>query len=737
MQGGVASPGKSVTVTLSNGGTFSGTTDANGELKFSYVPPSNATVALLSAICSGCQNTATQTITVESADAPNMCLAGDSSTLVGNPIAPATGEKIETQVDWVDNAAHPLTLSRHYKSYGFGGSLAGLGNYWSHNFAGSISGTATDNSRAVRLGDGTSALFNRADAASPWVGNTVSDQLAVNATGPLFTRASDDSRWQFDAAGALLSITRRNGWAVTLAYANGHISSATNAFGRALLFTYDAQGRLASVTTPDAKVLSYTLDGPSRLTGVLYPDGKSKSYVYENSSFANALTGIVDEAGQRFASFAYDFSGRAVSTTHANGAQNYGLSFTSPANGAVGSLQAAPVPANSPLYQASAQVVTPLGGAQTLSFQGGDGQIRLKGSNQAFSGAPFAARAFDYPAAPSLPTLETDFLGVQTMFTWDINRRLPLSTTKAANRPEAQTTSTQWHATLRLPVLVIEPGRSTASTYDALGNKLTETVTDTATGQARATAWSYNAQGLAATRTDPRGFVSTFDYDAVGNLTGFKNPLNQETRFTHDAAGRVLSQTDPSGLATIYAYDVRGRVLSIAQGGTGAATETTSFSYTPTGQVASVAQLSGQAVAYTYDAAQRLVGVADNRGNSITYTLDAMGNRLREEVKDSTGAIALLTTRTVNQLNRLASQSGAAGQTSQFAYDANAEPAGSTDPLNQTTRQSLDALRRPATTTLADNAVAIQAWSALNQISTVTDPKGVAPNSPATPLARC
>jgi hypothetical protein len=35
-------------------------------------------------------------------------------------------------------------------------------------------------------------------------------------------------------------------------------------------------------------------------------------------------------------------------------------------------------------------------------------------------------------------TQETDFLGVNTMYTWDINRRLPLSTTKAAGLPEAQ-----------------------------------------------------------------------------------------------------------------------------------------------------------------------------------------------------------------------------------------------------------------------------------------------------------
>lgn len=64
---------------------------------------------------------------------------------------------------------------------------------------------------------------------------------------------------------------------------------------------------------------------------------------------------------------------------------------------------------------------------------------------------------------------------------------------------------TEWHPTLRLPVLVTEAGRSTAYTYDALGNKLSEVVTDLATGQTRSQSWAYNAQGLAASTTDARG----------------------------------------------------------------------------------------------------------------------------------------------------------------------------------------------------------------------------------------
>jgi len=189
----------------------------------------------------------------------------------------------------------------------------------------------------------------------------------------------------------------------------------------------------------------------------------------------------------------------------------------------------------------------------------------------------------------------------------------------------------------------------------------------------------------------------------------------------HDAAGRVLTQTEANGLVTRYGYDARGRLLSETRG-----SETTAYTYTPTGQLASATLPSGYQVSYGYDAAQRLVSAQDNRGAVITYTLDAAGNRTREEVKDSGGNIALATTRVVNQLNRVTAIQGALGQTTTLGYDANGELVSQTDALQHTTAQTLDGLRRPRATTFPDNLSASQAWNALDQLTQVQDPKGVA-----------
>jgi YD repeat-containing protein len=129
-------------------------------------------------------------------------------------------------------------------------------------------------------------------------------------------------------------------------------------------------------------------------------------------------------------------------------------------------------------------------------------------------------------------TQETDFLGVTTMYTWDINRRLPLTVTQAATLPEARTKTTQWHASYRLPVLVTEPGKTTAYTYDSAGNPLSQTVTDAASSVSRSASWTYNPQGLIATETDPKGVVArSYAYYGSSSFSPIQPPVSVDPDF--------------------------------------------------------------------------------------------------------------------------------------------------------------------------------------------------------------
>ncbi|MFZ3219491.1 MAG: hypothetical protein WA174_05625, partial [Rhodoferax sp.] len=557
-------------------------------------------------------------------------------------------------------------------------------------------------------GNGSTSAFSWDAATATWKPATgTSTLVAVTSplTGYLLTRSEDDSRWQFDSTGKLVAKTERNGWTTSYSYnPAGQLTQVSNAFGRSITFSYNSAGQLASVTTPDGQTISYTFDSALRLVGVVYPGNASKNYLYEDSRWPQSVTGVVDERGTRLATVVYDAQGRAVQSGYALGADRYTVAY--------GATTSDPV-----------QVTDPLGTTRSYTYGTTQGKLAVTGATLP-SGSGGSDAASRVQNASGLIDSETDFTGVQTLYTWDVNRRLPLSTTQAAGRVEAITTSTQWHPTWRLPVQVTEPGRTTSYTYDNRGNAVSETVTDTtggpSNGVSRTWGWTYTAANLIAIQTNPLGQVWRFDYDSAGNRTSVQDPLGQTTRYTYDTAGRLSSQTEPGGLVTSYAYDVRGRLIQISAGG-----ESTGYTYTASGQVASVTLPSGYAVSYAYDAAQRLIAASDNRGNRTSYTLDAMGNRVYEDLKDPSGNIAWATSRAVNSLNRISAVAGSQGQSTQFGFDANGEPVAQTDPLNHTTRQTLDALRRPVTITLPDNAQASTAWSALSELASATDPKGV------------
>jgi YD repeat-containing protein len=364
-QGRYPYPSASVGYKLDGGAFQWFATDREGNFRFNFEPPSRqaGTFHITAACWASCANQAEKDIVVAGCD---ICQGK------GNPIAPGSGEKLQSESDWQDASAHPLSFSRHYRSHG--AAASGLGPNWSHDYSASISGTSL--SRIVQLGSGMRVTFHRSDINKPWASDTGSDMLADGLGGLVFTRGSDEARYQFDVAGVLQSITQRNGWVMSLSYSAGRLTRVTNAFGRSLLLAYDASGRVVSVTPPGSTAISYGYDTADRLASSRYPDGTSRAYVYENPSLPNALTGIVNEAGYRYASFGYDNWGRATLTQHDGGTDAYAATYL------VSRRESLTTDALDPsIYRDKVRVTTPLGLTQYYEYQGGDGTLRLVSSS--------------------------------------------------------------------------------------------------------------------------------------------------------------------------------------------------------------------------------------------------------------------------------------------------------------------------------------------------------------------
>ena len=138
---------------------------------------------------------------------------------------------------------------------------------------------------------------------------------------------------------------------------------------------------------------------------------------------------------------------------------------------------------------------------------------------------------------------------------------------------------------------------------------------------------------------------SRFVTNAAGHITTFNE---------YDKNGRLTKMTDPNGWITTMTYHPRGWLTSRAVAN-GSTTETTTYTYDNVGQLTSVVTPDGVPLNYVYDAAHRLVRIWDESlyvsasgrlgngalGNHIDYTLDNLGNRIKEEHFDANGKYIL------------------------------------------------------------------------------------------------
>jgi YD repeat-containing protein len=85
---------------------------------------------------------------------------------------------------------------------------------------------------------------------------------------------------------------------------------------------------------------------------------------------------------------------------------------------------------------------------------------------------------------------------------------------------------------------------------------------------------------------------------------------------------------------TTLTYDARYRLTSRQVG-----SETTSFSYYSTELLNTVTLPDSSTIQYVYDGAHRLTKILDGAGNSMQYTLDAVGNRTAESAYDPSNTL--------------------------------------------------------------------------------------------------
>ncbi len=540
----------------------------------------------------------------------------------------------------------------------------------------------------------------------------------------------DGSVEHYDANGRLVSETDRNNRITSYGYNGaGQLTSVTGPFGHTLAVGYDGNGRISSITDPAGGVYSYSYDVSGNLSRVTYPDGTFRVYHYENASFPHHLTGITDERGVRFATYAYDANGKAIRTEHAittNTTPQERFSFT---------------------YNSDTQttVTDPIGNQEVMTFASNLGVKNLTNKLNQGDGKALT-QTFD---AQNNLTCKKDEEGRVTTYTYNAaNQRLTQTegqsgdcSTPVASSVTRTTTYQYLSSSLALPTVIESPsvaGGQTKKTEVTYTNNLPTTITQrgyTPSGNSisRTINLQYDSQGRVTSIDGPRtdtSDITTLEYNnctsgsACGQLKTITNALGQVTTFnSYDAGGRLTEQTDTNGLKTSYSYDLRSRVLSVTHTPQGGSPRITQYSYDQRGNVTQTIQPDGRTLTYTYDAANYLTQVTDNLGNKVEYSYDLKGNRTGSLTKDPDGSLVRNIQTAYDLRNRL-SQINHAGSLTNQVFDALGNLTATQDPNGNATAHQYDSLNRLLQTVDALSGATLYGYDKNDKLTQVTAPNG-------------
>jgi RHS repeat-associated protein len=451
--------------------------------------------------------------------------------------------------------------------------------------------------------------------------------------------------------------------------------------------TFAKDGFITTQADPNGNTLSYTyagVDDTRHLTKVTNNLGASLTFTY----VLNRITEVT--AGTNSVNYTYDNFGNLITYTDA------------------------------------------VANKTTFKYDLNTPGILLQHFNANFPNTPYVTNVYDgrgkvaeqrdafdnlyvYQFADGLWTLETNPEGNAHFLKFDERGNTLLDVDV-----EGHATQLQYDGLGRLTHTIRPEGSREVRTYDAKHNVLSVTehpIPGTIDPETNVLAlplvqqWTYEPVfNKVATAIDPKGNVTTNEYDLKGNLTriiqppvakpGFSGLVNPITTFTYNARGQVLTMTDPDGrkvtntyattkpdlLTTIggpegsftYTYDAIGNRLTEYRPPAGATGTLTTWTYDAERRVTQQKVSGADGVIYriskpNYDAENHVVSVGDARNvlaNPLVWRVlstdqyDAAGRLYKTTLLDGH-----VTTKEFDTLGRVRKESSSAGTSVEYTYD--------------------------------------------------------------------
>lgn len=467
----------------------------------------------------------------------------------------------------------------------------------------------------------------------------------------------------------------------------------------------------------DGNTIDYEYEG-NNLTTVIFSDGSKKTYHYENEQFPHALTGLTNELGVRFATWAYDSLGRANLSMHANDAERYDFVYDT---------------ANKKVIE------TRIGGKKTIyHYQAKTDAhdvnkiIKIEGVPSASCLGADSYYSYLFPSSyensKAYIKTETDKNGnvIETARNnkgFVVQERRGLQWISGVNSTLRETLASQkintvWHDDFALPISrvfygwngsIYKPYKKIDISYTSskrIKNYIVTDLTDitmpyTTYGGVREWQYEYVYYDQAETIlkqkivNGPRVDVideTLFNYDEQGHVSSIQNALGQTTYYSdYNARGLIGRIVDSNGVETNMLYTSRGWLDSLVVDDIVIG----KYTYYANGLLQKVLLADQSWLEYSYNDAGHLIKIANNNNEAIHYVPTLQdGKWISETILNSNGVIQFQRERIFDELGRVMKLQGQHQQSLNFSYDKNDNLYNENDALERLTSYQYDEQNR-------------------------------------------
>lgn len=211
------------------------------------------------------------------------------------------------------------------------------------------------------------------------------------------------------------------------------------------------------------------------------------------------------------------------------------------------------------------------------------------------------------------------------------------------------------------------------------------------------------------------GGVTSYTYDAVGNVLSITDPMGFVTSYTYTADNQQATATDAEGHTTSYTYNTLSQVSTVTSPGG----NSISYTYDANGNPLTTTDAEGGVVRHEYDALDRLVASTDANGNRQTFEYDNEGNQTK-----NTDPLDYATSSSYDALGQLVQETDRNGNVRKYTYDADGNMISSTDPLGNVTQYTYDENGNQLSETTPMGLTTSNVYDNMDRVSSTTDPMG-------------